>query len=209
MAFLQIIIRQGVAAATIVAITLLITVLSVFLRIQAESKGTFTGNHAECAIVFGASVHAGKEPGPGIIRRTSTAIRLYRERTVDRLIVTGGKGSGNTLSEAQVMKNFAREYGVPEERIEMEPHARSTWDNVQFTEPLAQHCKGVIGISDGYHLARIRSIAIQQGWPDLPTLPADARPMRSFELIAGMRETLAYLYYGLNLTWLRIDRFDD
>ena len=116
----------------------------------------------ECAVVFGSAVRSNEFAGPGIKRRVETAVDLFREGSVSKLIFTGGLGEGNKLSEASVMKNEAVKLGVDPKIIKTEEGAESTWQNVKFVQPLIYDCDEIVAISDRYHLARIRLTAWKQ-----------------------------------------------
>ncbi len=148
----------------------------------------------ECAVVFGAAVRAGDQPGPGIARRTATAVRLYEQEFVERLYMTGGRGDTYQESEAQVMKDYAMELGVPETAITIEESSHNTWENLQNTAPLAADCTTVVGISDRYHLARIQHFAERMGWEDFQVYPADYLAGPAFELHSVTREAFAMIY---------------
>ncbi|MBI3619053.1 YdcF family protein [Candidatus Peregrinibacteria bacterium] len=159
---------------------------------------------AECGIVFGATVHVvwneagttiiGSEAGPGIRRRIDTAIDLYQKGLIHRLFLTGGKGEGMIQSEAEVMRRLAVRSGVRAGDIVTEPASRSTKENLEDVRPLVATCSSVIGISDGYHLARIEFLARQQGW-NLTTYPSEVQTSLSFETASVLREAAGILYY--------------
>tara|TARA_Y100000310_G_scaffold339156_1_gene430962 strand:- start:874 stop:1545 length:672 start_codon:yes stop_codon:yes gene_type:complete len=159
---------------------------------QAQGN-TFTAGG--CAIVFGAAVHRGSTPGPGINRRTETAAGLYHEGELETIILTGGKGSAKLDSEAEVMRRVAMRLGVDPSDIVIEDQAKSTWENLLNTKNLVGDCSTVIGISDRYHLARIQYLAKLQKWEDLRTLPATRGPGFLFEMRAVVREALGLVYY--------------
>jgi uncharacterized SAM-binding protein YcdF (DUF218 family) len=160
---------------------------------------------ADCALVFGATVHAvfeegevvGAEAGPGIARRMETAVDLYRQNMIKTLFLSGGKGDGMLASEAAVMKQYALDRGVQEGDLVTEESATSTRENIQLTKPLMAGCRSVVGISDAYHLARIEFLARQENWT-LPTVPSSYRPIWPFELKSVIREALGILYYSVN-----------
>jgi uncharacterized SAM-binding protein YcdF (DUF218 family) len=182
----------------------LIAVLPVlsFIVVMDGSRGTGSFS-ADCAIVFGAAVGARSLPGPAITRRVSTAADLYRQGNVKRLILSGGKGTLNRKSEAQVMKEVALRQGVPEEKVQMEDHSHSTWENLLNVRYLTEGCSSIVAISDGYHLARIRLLASRQGFEDLPTTAAALQGITAPEKVALrkaiVREVCAYMYYALYL----------
>lgn len=170
------------------------TVLYVYQRMDGTGVQT-----ADCAIVFGAAVrHVFNQEGdlialtagPGITRRVGTAAELYSHGSIRRLFFTGGRGVGNAKSEARVMLEYAVSLGIPAERITTEERSSSTWENLLYTRPLTVDCHGVLAISDGYHLARIRMIAHVQGWPQVQTLPAEPRPGMLFIARSLLREAI-------------------
>lgn len=175
------------------AVFYLMTVLYV-----AERMGGTGEQYADCGIVFGAAVHpirngsgsvTGLTAGPGIARRVSTAAELFDQGRLHRLFFTGGRGEGNSKSEARVMQQYAVSLGVPAGRITLEENSRSTWENLLYTRSLTEDCRSTLAISDGYHLARIRLIAGIQGW-DLPTYPADHPPSILFTARSLLREAI-------------------
>ena len=150
---------------------------------------------SDCAIVFGAAVHRKNKAGPGINRRMETAIGLYNADQINRLILTGGRGDDYQHSEASVMNSVAIAGGVAEKDIIMEEKSGSTWENLLYTKPLTEDCESVIGISDRYHLARIKLIAAKQGWGSLQTYPAQTLAPSEFEMFSVIREALGVVYY--------------
>lgn len=153
---------------------------------------------AECALVFGAAVHRGDVAGPAIYRRVRTAVELYREGEVERLILTGGLGESlyQQKSEADVMRDVALTMGVDSGDVVLEEQAQSTWENIQFSEPLLADCDSIVGISDRYHLARIALIAEKRGWENVGTFPASQHPTFLFELRSVLREAVGLMYYS-------------
>lgn len=165
----------------------------VYVLERMDGSATFP---VDCGIVFGAAVwpvynRAGDitttTAGPGIERRVSAGARLYHQGNVKRLFLTGGKGDGHQRSEAEVMREYALELGVPADRIIVEGESRSTWENLLFTRPLTNGCNSIVAISDSYHLARISLQAQIQGWK-LYTYPAETPPSRLFTLRSLLRE---------------------
>lgn len=160
----------------------------------------FAGNAvlpAECALVFGAAVHADDDPGPGIRRRTLKAVELLKEGSVERLIFTGGKGSELQDSEASVMRDFAVGQGISPSRIALEEQSTSTWENLKLSQPMVDDCTTVVAVSDTYHLARIQVLAKLQGWRPLATVAAEGYVGAPFTVRSVARETVALFYYLL------------
>lgn len=116
-----------------------------------------------------------------------------REGRVGTLIMSGGRGVGNMLSEASVMGEQARDVGIPAGDILLEEKSTSTLENIKFTQhTLRSRCTSV--------LARITLLAGRLDVP-LETYPAQApaNPLLEFRDIA--REGAAILYYLPFLLW--------
>ncbi|AHH17381.1 hypothetical protein NONO_c25890 [Nocardia nova SH22a] len=96
------------------------------------------------------------------------------------LVFTGGAVHGPWV-EAEVMAAYARDrLGVPADRIRIEPHAESTWQNIEFTTPLLENADRIIIASDPMHAARARRyLRVQR--PDLAERLTAADDYRPFE----------------------------
>jgi uncharacterized SAM-binding protein YcdF (DUF218 family) len=178
------------------AIAVIVAIAALTLRVWDAFPGDAIFP-VECGLVFGAAVHSGDDPGPGIMRRTATAARLMREGKVQRLIFSGGRGEESSQSEAAVMRRVAMRAGVDPDLILLEEESTSTWENLVYARPLVEDCGSIVGISDRYHLARIQYFAKIQGWGNLPAYPADNPPNDAFIIRSVIREILAMFYYML------------
>lgn len=172
----------------------IICAVSVFVATGFAGTAVFP---ADCGVVFGAAVHGKGNPGPGIYRRVETAAALYHADKVQRLILTGGKGSATQESEAAVMQGLALQFGVRSADIVLEDRATSTIENIRYSKPLAESCTSVVGISDRYHLRRIQYLAERMDWDDLKTYPSERLPDTAFETRSILREAFALLYVGV------------
>ena len=90
--------------AIAIVLTTVIVLGCVAARIVNYARKTDTGR-SDAAIVLGAAVDNGI-PTHVFEQRIRHAIELYERGTVDRLILTGGVGAGDKISEAEA----AREY---------------------------------------------------------------------------------------------------
>lgn len=177
--------------------TFFVFLITVYLMSVVAVILHFSGNAAfpvECVVVFGAAVREGDEAGPGIYRRVETAVHLLKEGSIEKLFLSGGVGEGNALSEARVMRDLAIEMGADPKVISLEEHATSTWQNINFVRSYLEDCDGIVGISDRYHLARIRLTSILLDVP-MEVYPAERHAGYAFEGIAVFREALGILIY--------------
>jgi len=150
---------------------------------------------SDCALVFGAAVHGKAEPGPGIWRRVSEAAHLYSQKNVERLYLSGGKGSETQESEAHVMRKVALMNGVDPEDVYIEEESRSTFENLTNVSPMMADCNSIVAISDRYHLARIKLISSTVGINNLKVHPASIHAPFAFEFMSLAREAFANIYF--------------
>lgn len=113
-------------------------------------------------VIFGCQV---KPDGPSILLRDrlDTALEYLEDHPDMTVVVTGGKGDDEHMSEAQCMYNYLTEHGVNGENIYMEDQSRNTWQNANYTmDLLIQNgydiTDDVILVSSGFHLARIEML---------------------------------------------------
>ena len=127
--------------------------------INAVVVGTTAGNICEftaadgyeTAIVFGAKVHEGGTLSHMLKDRMDTAIELYREGKVKKLLLSGdGRGQ---WSETKYMRLYAMENGVAEADIIEDGEGFSTIETVTRAKELFGVTKCVL-VTQKYHLYR-------------------------------------------------------
>ena len=119
---------------------------------------------AEVAIVLGAATHDGKV-SPVYQERLNHGIRLYKDGYVKKLIVTGGVGEGNELSDAYVAKEYAISQGIPEKDILTEDTSTITQENLGNSKVLLDEngYENAIIVSDPLHMKRAMLLAKEAG----------------------------------------------
>jgi uncharacterized SAM-binding protein YcdF (DUF218 family) len=121
---------------------------------------------ADAGIVLGASLW-NDLPSPGLRERLDRSIELYRAGVFPRIIVTGGLDAGGaTITEAEGMRNYLLEHGVPESAILLEPDSRSTHQNLLNAQKILTNSGGskAVIITHRYHGARALDIALTLGY---------------------------------------------
>ncbi|MBR0208572.1 MAG: YdcF family protein [Oscillospiraceae bacterium] len=147
------------AAALLLAFVLYMLLLPVLPR-----KRVF-----DTVIVHGCALIRGDQISRILARRLDLALKLYR-RSGEKalLVVSGGKGSDETVSEASAMRGYLLERGVPGERILMEDQSHSTRENLRFTDQLLLERGGggrIALVTSGYHIFRCVWIAHELSFP--------------------------------------------
>lgn len=101
-------------------------------------------DQVNCVMILGCQVK-GSEPGGELLNRLNTALPLIEANPGCPVIVTGGQGTGEYISEADCMKQWLTEQGIAESRIYTECNSHSTAQNFTFSVPILSE----LGISDG------------------------------------------------------------
>ena len=137
-------------------------------------------------IVLGAQVR-GRYITNSLRQRLDTAM-AYAERFPGcSVIVSGGQGPGEEISEAEAMARYLSENGIPESRIFREGRSTSTRENFRFSRKYADAEHDKVGIvTNDFHIYRSSLIARQEGYEKIHLLPSDSNPV--FQLNYLVRE---------------------
>lgn len=128
-------------------------------------------------IVLGAQVR-GRYITNSLRRRLDRALD-YAQRFPDvKVIVSGGQGPGEEVSEAEAMAEYLAENGIPRRRIFQEDQSASTRENFRFSRKYADGEHDRVGIvTNDFHIYRSSLIAGQEGYRNIFLLPADSNPV--------------------------------
>lgn len=155
-----------------------------------------TGNpEAECdyIIVLGAAVH-GDVPSLSLAERLNAAISYLNAHPDAKCIVSGGKGTGENISEALCMTRYLTGRGIDPARIIPEDQATSTVENLTFSKALMDNPNAQVGIvSSEYHLYRAGQMAKDLGL-NAVGIPAHTSHF-SLRVNYTLREAAAVWYY--------------
>jgi uncharacterized SAM-binding protein YcdF (DUF218 family) len=119
---------------------------------------------AGAIVVLGAAQYDGR-PSPVLRARLDHAVSLYRKGIADTLIMTGGTGVGDTVSEAMVSKRYAAKAGVPEGAVLVEQEGMTSLESMQeVAEIMRRHgLRSAVLVSDPFHMLRLRLLALRVG----------------------------------------------
>ena len=125
---------------------------------------------APVALVFGAGL-SGSEPSPLLAERLDTAIALYRQGKVKRILVSGDN-SDRYHDETEAMRRYAVDQGVPAADLLADDWGLSTYDTCVRARQVF-HLDRVLLVTQRFHLSRATFIANSVGL-DAHGVPADA-----------------------------------
>lgn len=130
----------------------------------------------QAIVILGALVLPDGTASPTLERRVEYGVTVWQENQTAKLIMTGGKTSTASLSEAQTMAYLAQGLGVPETALILEEKARNTIENAALTAPILAElgAENIAVVTDFYHMPRALYVFGRQGiaikpypvWPD-------------------------------------------
>lgn len=168
------------------------------LSVEIVRAGQATpARRADVAIVLGAAVY-GMQPSPVFEERIKHGIELYRTKQVEKLLFTGGYGSGAQAAEAQIGRQYAILHGVPADAILAEMHSHTTRENLVYARQLmtTNELNDALVVSDPLHLKRALRMArdLQMEAHGAPTPNSRYRSWRSKSGFL-LRELYFYNHY--------------
>lgn len=117
-------------------------------------------------VVLGCHVK-GTKPSLMLARRLDAAYEYMTENPDVKCVVTGGRGTGEDITEAEAMKTYLCEKGIEGDRILMEDKSTNTAENLAFAKAVMEK-NGISGdiviVTDNFHQYRASLIAEKQGF---------------------------------------------
>ena len=156
----------------VAAIVYTVALAAVLVESQRDQR-----RPVDAIIVLGAAQYNGR-PSPVLRARLDHAIGLYREGYAPLIVVTGGVGRGDTISEAIVGRRYLVAREVPGESVIAQPVGRSTRTSMTA---VAQWLHGrslrrVLLVSDPFHMCRLR-LEAQRTALEAYTSPTESSPI--------------------------------
>ena len=177
---------------------ILVGVLSfggLFAAVMYGSYNHITGD-PQVMVILGCRVMPGGEPSMLLQDRLETALDYLEEDPDILVVVSGGQGSNEPVSEAACMAGWLEERGISEDRIFQEDQSSNTKENLIFSKDLLAR-EGidvgetdVLVVSNGFHLTRARMLAERFGYGEVSTMAAPSSHIPS-RIQMYIREPLA------------------
>src|SRR6266699_5139260 len=134
--------------------------------------GRITGlRRADFVVVLGSGLTGGDRVPPLLASRLERGRQVYqtlarRRKTSPLLIVSGGKGNDERISEAEAMARYLIERGVPENHVVREDRSRTTEENLTFSQAIMERSRPgyrCIIVTSNYHVFRAAIVARRLG----------------------------------------------
>jgi len=145
-----------IISAAVIAVSVFLPFLIIF-----GSVDTDTGDE-DVIIILGAGI-IGRQLGKDLKIRLDRTLEYFRRNPDAVIVVTGGQGRYEDITEAQAMYEYLTENGVPDGNIICEDRATNTFENFSFSKALIEERFGTdysaAFITNDYHVFRASVIA--------------------------------------------------
>ena len=132
-------------------------VYSVFIQIVPHKM------NFDYVIIHGCGLLGGEKLTKLLSDRVDKAIKIYKKCWKKPMIIpSGGQGDDELISEAQAMKNYLLEHGVPEEHIILEDGSATTRENLLKSKAIIDQrggSKKTALVTSNYHVYRCLRLA--------------------------------------------------
>lgn len=149
-----------VCNTAIFAFALMIAFLSVYGNIDTVKY------NEDAVIVLGAGINGERITLP-LYHRLTAAAGYYKKNPGAYIVVSGGQGAGESITEAEAMQRFLVENGIPEEKIIKEDNSATTRENFKLSKKILDKKFGseykVCYITNSFHIYRAGLIARRNG----------------------------------------------
>lgn len=183
--------RRTVAVICVVALLYCAVVVGLII----SGAVTTAPDGLDYIIVLGAKVN-GERPSLALRCRIDAAYDYLAQNPQTVAILSGGRGSGEDISEAEAMRRDLTARGISPERLIAEDQSTSTEENIRFSYakmPAGSHTVGVV--TNNFHVWRALRVAAKQGDHTLCGISAEySNPLL---LNYVVREIITITYYLL------------
>jgi uncharacterized SAM-binding protein YcdF (DUF218 family) len=175
---------------------------------------------ADAIVVLGAAQYGGR-PSPVLRARLDHALALWRSDRADRVVLTGGRRTGDLISEAAAGRRYLMRRGVPTQAILLEPAGRTSLASMDGAAALLKAWRdslpaavrdtmprraSVLLVSDPFHMLRLDVLARLHGLRPLPS-PTRTSPISANRAVAieyMLRESIALPTDIALMLWLAL-----
>lgn len=150
---------------------------------------TSARKNLDYVVVLGAHVK-GEVPSRALELRLKAALKYARENENTILILSGGQGLGEDITEAKCMENYLSAHGISRDRLVLEEKSTSTKENLKFSDELTGCSSRNTGIlSNNFHVYRAVKLAEKLGYVHPYGIAAPSDPIMQVHYV--VREVAA------------------
>lgn len=168
------------------------TMLSALIASTFAVTGLASAPDPEYIIILGCGLHNGREVSLALEERLETGLEAYGQNPGATIIVSGGQGTDELVSEAAAMRDWLFARGVPENDVIIEDNSHNTFENLLYSQKIMVS-RGAGGasaliVTNRFHTTRAYMLACRIGLRSAPV--AAATPWQAWHMY--IRECAAF-----------------
>ena len=131
-------------------------------------------------VVLGAQMKA-NGPSKALQYRLDEAVLYLEQNEETMVIVSGGQGKDEHISEAQGMYDYLIQKGIAYDRIIMEDRSENTYQNLTYSGGFLDKEKDTVGVvTSNFHVFRAVRIAKKAGYENVWGIAARGEPFLQY-----------------------------
>lgn len=130
---------------------------------------------ADYVLVLGCQVK-GTNPTYALTKRLDAAYDYLMDNPDTMVILSGGQGPGEDVTEAHAMAEYLKKKGFPETRMLLEDKSQNTDENIRYSMKLMESPNAaVVLVTNHFHVFRGVGVARKQGLTNVEGLGASTK----------------------------------
>lgn len=184
--------HTAVKILVVFAVTVPVVFTSSLLICGKDDNVTY---NEDAIIVLGSGIR-GETVGNGLRARLDSAIEYHKSNPDAFIVVSGGQGPQEAITEALAMERYLLKKGIPQDKIIKEEKSTSTTENFKFSKKLLDEKFGneykIAFVTTDYHIYRAENTAESEGFDKITHCHSDiewyvATPSLLREMLAVMK----------------------
>lgn len=185
-----------VKVAVLVVLAIGIGVFGYVEALILASSNDVPKREVDYVIILGARID-GTRVTKSLAKRLDAAYEYAKDHNNTKLIVSGGKGSGESVTEAQAMEEYLVNKGFDPARIIKEDASTNTDENIRFSRDIIKNDSSSVAIvTNSFHLYRAMRIAEKQGLTNVSGIAAETDQVMALNYY--VREGFAVIKYKIS-----------
>lgn len=184
-----------------VLLAILVAILceaALFTAVAVNARRLDDPQPADAILILGARIRPDGTPTPALERRLDRALELYQAGYAPLVITTGARGNDEPMPEADAMRTYLLERGVPADAVLAENASYNTIESLENAKAMldARGLSSAIIVTSDYHLWRALSMCRDIG---LAATGAGSQNALTFPVAIRniLQETLSWVKYVL------------
>ncbi len=175
--------------------------LVIFTTVQSKiivAANSTPSKDADYVVILGARV-VGNRLTQNLKYRLNASLDYYKDNPNVKFVVSGGRGPGENITEADAMAGYLMENGIDKNKIIIENTSKNTEENMRFSKELIIRDGGdiknnkVIVCSNSFHLYRSKRLMEKKGFKNVDVIGAKTK---TFTIpLSYIRESFSVVYY--------------